>query len=116
VPPHIFSRHLFTRGYTDADGNLYLSMREKYGYRKMSDNRYHEIVQGDTLHGLAERYFSPLPEAAQLWWIIADFQPPGATYIHDPTLELTPGSVLVLPSVRLIQEEIFNPTRSTVEG
>jgi hypothetical protein len=45
---------------------------------------------------------------AGLWWVIADFQPDP---VHDPTLSLEPGRVLVVPSIRTVQEEIFSETR-----
>jgi hypothetical protein len=43
-----------------------------------------------------------------LWWIIADFQPDP---IHDPTVRLTPGRTLYIPSLRTVQEEVFSDKR-----
>jgi hypothetical protein len=40
--------------------------------------------------------------------VIADFQPDP---IHDPTLELEPGRVLVIASLRTVLEEIFSESR-----
>jgi hypothetical protein len=79
-----------------------------YRLRALSDNRQHIVKEGDTLFSLAGRYFAPLPRPAGLWWVIADFQPDP---IHDPTLALEVGRVLVVPSVRTVVEEVFSEKR-----
>lgn len=111
MPPLPLSRYSYTQGLKDADGNLFLTDPEPFVYRVETDNRYHTVVIGDTLHGLAERFFDGFPEPARLWWIIADYQPEA---IFDPTIELQPGRVLVIPSVRVVQEQIFTESRRAV--
>ena len=106
MPPLVNSRYMFCEALRDAAGNLYLTERTPYRFQDVSDNRFHTVMLGETFHQLAEQYFPSIPDAASLWWIIPDFQP---TPIHDPTLALVPGTVLVIPSERLVQEEIFNP-------
>ncbi len=73
----------------------------------------HVVAQGDTLFSLAAHYFAPIPRAAGLWWIIADFQPDP---VHDPTIRLTPATTLVIPSVRTILESVFSETRRLEVG
>jgi hypothetical protein len=108
MPPNRFSRHRFCTAETDEAARLLLSERAPYRYRDLSDNRQHIVRTGDTLWNLAGRYFAPMPRPAGLWWIIADFQPEP---IHDPTIELAPGTVITIPSLRTVQEEVFNERR-----
>ena len=107
MPPRRYSRHTFTIGYREGDETL-LTMRKPYGFRPLRDNRQHVVREGDTLFHLAGRYLRPLPRAAGLWWVIADFQPDP---IHDPTLRLRVGRTLVIPSVRTVIEEILSERR-----
>lgn len=109
MPPGITSRHLFCQGLTDSNGRLYLTDRVPFRYKTADDNRVHTIVEGDTLFTLAHIYFDPLDRPSQYYWVIADFQPDEP--IIDPTLKLSPGRMLVIPSVRMLIEEIFNESR-----
>jgi len=113
--PRRYSRHIFCLGFRDGGGTgaFQLSEREPYGYREFSDNREHIVAQGETLYSLAAKFFAPIPRAAGLWWIIADFQPDP---IHDPTITLTPASILVIPSMRTVLEAVFNETRRLEVG
>lgn len=113
MPPRTRSRFSFSLGVKDSAGRMYLTEREPYRYRAFTDNMTHTCVAGDTLQNIASRYFVPLPDAAQLWWIIADFQP---TPIVDPTLALQPGDVLIIPSVRTIVDKIFSEARRLEMG
>ena len=108
MPPRRFSRHAFTSAVQDDEGRLVLTDREPFRFRSLPDNRQHLVKEGETLFSLAGRYFAPLPRPAGLWWVIADFQPDP---IHDPTVALEPGRLLVVPSIRTIQEEIFSESR-----
>jgi hypothetical protein len=111
--PGIVSRHQTAYGYYDESNIPFLGDRSPYFYRELTDNIVHKVVEGDTLQNLAYRYYQALSEgvnsAAQLWWVIADFQPEP---IHDPTRSLTPGSYVVLPSLNTVQTEIL--TRGVV--
>ena len=108
MPPLSGSRYLFCRGVEDTRGCRALTDREPYRYHPHSDNRVHRVVAGDTLWGLAGRYFAPLPRACGLWWVIADFQP---RPIHDPTLMLKPGHTLYIPSRRVLMDVILSEQR-----
>lgn len=109
MPPGIHSRYLFCQGLTDSAGRTYLSDRVPFKFKKTADNRTHNVVEGDTLFHLAHTYFSPLDRPSQYFWVIADFQPDDP--IIDATLKLQPGTVLVIPSIRMLVEEILNESR-----
>lgn len=116
MPPRINSRHSFTTAQLNADGIEYLSDRIPFRYRAFDDNGSHVVKDGDTLWNIASRYYSSLgrlPEysAAQLWWVIADFQP---TPIHDPTIKLAEGQVLIIPSVSTVLNYILAPPDTRV--
>jgi len=108
MPPRRYSRHTFTTGETDTNDVQFLTDRVIFGYTELSDNRKVVVQAGDTLYSLAGKYFRGLPRPAGLWWVIADFQPQP---IHDPTIQLAAGSVLVIPSIRTVNERIFNEER-----
>ncbi len=108
MPSRRWSRFTFCTALQDDDGILFLTEREPFGYQPFTDNRLHVVKEGESLFTLAGRYFAPLPRPAGLWWVLADFQPEP---ILDPTLALTPGTTLVVPSLRTVQEEIFNERR-----
>lgn len=111
MPPRRHSRYSLAYATQDADGDLVLYGDEPYRHRDFPDNTEHIVRQGDTLFTLAGAYFSKMPRGCGLWWVIADFQP---TPIHDPTVELEPGRVLIIPSVRTLNEEIFSERRRRV--
>jgi hypothetical protein len=108
MPPLPYSRHLLCDSVLTSDARLLLSDRVPYRYRELPDNRFHQVVAGDTLFLLAGIYFEGIPRAAGLFWVIADFQP---SPIHDPTLQLTIGGTIIVPSVRVVLEDILNPLR-----
>jgi len=109
MPPQLYSRYQYCASFTDpVTGKLLLTDREPFRYAPFADNRQHLVRQGDSLPKLAARYFSPIPDAALLWWIIADFQPDP---IFDPTIVLEPGAALIIPSVRTVLTEIFDESR-----
>ncbi len=112
MPPRLYSRYSFTRGAYDAQGRFYLTEREPYRYRDFPDTRVHIVTEGDTLWGLAARYFRALPEPALLWWVIADFQPDP---IFDPTEKLATARVLYIPSEQTVLNRIFDETRQQEE-
>lgn len=128
MPPRLFSRHTFTEGVVhaaaetercacgsiptglpaDRVGALWLTDRVPFRFEALSDNIQHVIGAGDSLWTLAGRYFAGIPRPSGLWWVIADFQP---APIFDPTLQLTKGSVLFIPSLRTVIERIFDERR-----
>jgi hypothetical protein len=108
VPPHVGSRFSFSVALEDEGGRLYLAGRDPYRFAAQPDTRAHRVVEGDTLFSIAGQYFEPLPRACGYWWAIADFQPEP---IQDPTLELEVGSVLQIPSLRLLTDVILADPR-----
>lgn len=108
MPPRRTSRYLYTEGIRDTSDRFYLTERIPFRFKALADNRQHRVGVGDTLHQLAARYFKRLRRPAGYWWVIADFQP---VPIFDPTIALVPGSVIVIPSVRTLLEEVFNEAR-----
>jgi hypothetical protein len=101
VPPHVGSRHSFSVALEDELGRLHLAGREPYRFTPQADTRVHRVVEGDTLFSLAGHYFEPLPRAC-------DFQPDP---IQDPTLGLEVGTVLQIPSLRLLTDVILADPR-----
>jgi hypothetical protein len=109
MPPNRFSRHRFAAASLDPeDGMLALSEPESYGYRDFPDNRRHLVALGDTWWTIAGSYFAGLPRPAGFWWAICHFQP---VPVVDPTIALEPGTVVVVPSIRTLQERILNDRR-----
>src|SRR5215831_9867200 len=108
MPPRRFSRFMFSAAVLDEAGRLFLTEREPFRFKALPDNRVHVVKEGETLFTLAGRYFAPLQRPAGLWWVIADFQPEP---VHDPTLVLEPGRAVVIPSVRVVTEEILSEAR-----
>lgn len=108
MPPHVGSRYSFSVALEDELGRLHLAGREPYRFTPQADTRVHRVVEGDTLFSLAGHYFEPLPRACGYWWAIADFQPEP---IQDPTLELEVGTVLQIPSLRLVTDVILADPR-----
>lgn len=108
MPPGQYSRYLFCSGLKDSRGRLYLSERVPFRYVDRADNRHVVVSEGDTLFTVAAKAYAPLPSPSQFYWVIADFQ---REPILDPTLKLAPGRTLVVPSRRMLLEEILNEER-----
>jgi len=109
MPPNVYSRHSFSAAVEDSVGRLLLTRREAIRFERRDDNRNHLVNDGDTVFNLAARYFAGYTDRpAGLWWVITDFQP---TPIHDPTIKLTAGSIVVIPSVGFVIEVVLDEGR-----
>lgn len=108
MAPRRFSRFTFASGFADESGAFMLEDPEPFLFVDRADSRSHSVGEGDTLWSLAAQYFPSFPRLGSLWWIIADFQPDP---IVDPTVKLVVGTQLVIPSERVVTEEIFNEAR-----
>ena len=105
------SRYRFTRIFIDdvtdpSSEKTFLGFRDPIRFVDDRENVIHVVRAGDTLQTLAEKQFKGFEEPATLFWVIAEFQP---TPIAEPTLRLTPGSLLVLPSPNLVHNLIRTP-------
>lgn len=108
MPPYTHSRDTFAEVVTDSAGDSVLTVANPYRYCEQPDTIRHTVRDGETLWGLAGRYYADFSRACGLWWIIADFQ---QDPIHDPTVALEAGRVLLIPSPRVVAEEILSETR-----
>lgn len=104
-----YSRNYFCTAQPDAAGNLFLSEPVPFRYVERDDTIQHRAVAGDTWWSLAYQYYGSIPEAANLLWhVIMDFQPVG---VVDPTIALTPGTIIYVPSLQTLQTEVFGEDR-----
>ena len=107
-----FSRYKHAVLMQDSTQHLYLDLRATLDYLSAEETVF-PVTAGDTLQNIAARVFAGLPNAAMLWWVIADFQPEP---IIDPTVELTEGDWLVIPSKGDVQNWIMASTYGEGEG
>lgn len=100
-----------SRGKRTADDVIYLGEPEPLDPDEIFDGSEdtHVVVEGETLQGIAANYWTtgdeqpedPGPES--WWWIIAELNG-----IMDGTLTIPPGTVLLVPSHRIVKERILN--------
>ncbi len=86
---------------------VYLGKPAKLVFTNDPNNIFYEIRANDTLHSIAAQVYAPLarpPEfsAADLAYVIADYQPEYGLQIHDLYMILPIGTRLVLPSVSAV--------------
>ena len=113
MPPMIRRMYTFaeaTKFEELGEDELFLQEREPFGYVALADNEAHVVREGESVFSLAGYYFRRFRRPAGLWWIICDFQPQP---IHDPTIALLPGQVLIIPSPRTVEELVFSEDRRT---
>lgn len=108
MPMFPWGRYRYCTQYTDSDSVSYLDEREPFRYRDESDNRYHKAKNGDTWWGLAHMYFQGIPWQCRLWWLLCEYQP---TPIVDPTLIIPEGTLVVIPSMRVVRDLVFSTER-----
>jgi hypothetical protein len=106
MPIYPNSRYRYNLIYEDTEGRQYLDEREPFRYRDDPDNRFHTVVDGDTWWGLAGIYFAGMPRACGLYWLLCEYQPQP---VIDATIALKIGATIVIPPMRLVRMEVFNP-------
>ena len=89
----------------DSDEAVYTSMRDRFIFDSSIDGIIQHVVQeGETLQLLAQKFYGNTPGAAQYWWALADFQ---RDPIHDPTVVLETGSIVYIPPLRYVHEDLL---------
>lgn len=106
--PDALSTFRFCSVLTDEDARQYLTDPVPYEYREFSDTIRHVARDGDTYENISARYYAGIPGKAQLWRIIAEFQP---VIPLDATVPPKPGTIVYVPSRRTLFEEIFSENR-----
>lgn len=69
------------------EGAMVFKTRKRYDF-DLTDSILHEVQMGDTLDGLAYKYYKD----SQLYWVILEVNP-----IYDSPLDIKVGDILVLP-------------------
>lgn len=64
-----------------------LGIRKRYKF-DLTDAVYYTFIQGDTLDGLAYKYY----ENSQLWWAILDANPK-----YQSEMEIKAGDIICIP-------------------
>jgi len=105
------SRYRFCEALEDDDGRLYLKEREPFLYRNRIDTFTHSTIEGETLDSIAAKRYNDQEYGARHWWAIGDFQDEDAEPIIDPTLRLTAGREISVPSARVLFGEILSEER-----
>lgn len=103
------SRYRFCTIERDAAGRLYHGPRPHFTYRELDDTRIYTVAAGDTLGGIAARFFPSFPRPECLFWIIADFQPEP---IRDAFARIPVGTKLFIPSEIVVRTRILVLGRS----
>lgn len=104
------SRYRYAESQQDDDDKWFLTDREPYEYKDISDNVIH-IAKGDeTWEHIAGQYYHNFPTGCLLYWILIDFQPDENPVI-DPTLTIPAGKEIYIPSERTVRNVIFNDER-----
>lgn len=106
--PDQLSTYRFCSVVTDSDGIEFFTDPVPFVYRELPDTILHQAHEGDDYESIAARYYSGVPNKAQLWRIIAEFQP---MIPLDASVGPTPGSVVYVPSRRTLFEDVFSERR-----
>lgn len=89
---------------TDA-GKLKWDLRRRLEYMGHDDDIAYEVQPGDTWHILAYKFYGDEFGGADLWWVIADYQPEP---VLDPTVMPTVGDILMIPAPNIVQDFILS--------
>lgn len=101
-----YSRYQLSSIIRDDTDQVLLGPRTFIDYGEDDDVIAHRVMAGDTLFSLAALYFHALPTGSSMWWAIADYQPEP---LLDPTLELTVGSIILIPPLDTLQGILLAP-------
>ena len=85
---------LYDRGYivTYSEGDSSL-LRTQITFKPNMGNRYHTIVDGQTLHDIARKYYG----SSYLWYLIADVND-----VVDDIFNLPIGEVILIPNTMIV--------------
>lgn len=96
------------------DGGFFWQLPAQFEYSGEDEDIFYEIQSGDNWHLIAQKFYGSDFGGSKLWWAIMDYQPVPRL---DPTIALTPGEVIVIPSPLAIQDFLLGPNPSdTTEG
>lgn len=109
IVPSTLSVYRFCQAYVSPDGRSYLTDIQPFLFEEFADTTEHVVVGRQRLEDVAAIHYQTYGEEAYLLaHVLAYFQP---VPIIDPTVLLTPGSTLFIPSQRTIEERIFSEDR-----
>ena len=104
MPPRVNTRYQYASAFQDANERWYLQVPRPFRFTNEVDNVAYTVKTGDNLMVIAYRFYKDFPGAPQLWRAIAEFND-----IIDATLPLVEGRVLVIPSLRWVQNVFLAP-------
>jgi len=104
MPPRLNTRYQYCRAFQDDELRWYLEVPRPFRFSPEADNLPYKVKTGDTLQVLAYRFYRGLDNAPQFWRAIAEFND-----IIDVTIPLEVGKLLIIPSLRWIQEVFLAP-------
>jgi hypothetical protein len=109
IVPSTLSVYRFCQAYAAPDGRKYLTDIQPFPFEKFDDTTEHVVVGQQRIEDVAAIHYQAYGEEAYLLWhVLAAFQPEP---ILDPTVPLTPGSTMFIPSLRVIEERVFSEDR-----
>ena len=109
MPMFAWSRYRYCTVIGGQNGEIAeLDEREPFRFRNETDNRYHRAQSGDTWWSIAAKFFSGVPRACGLWWLLCEYQPDP---VVDPTLAIDDGTLIVIPSMRVLRMYAFSDER-----
>lgn len=89
----------------DNRGFLSIDERVPFRYFPYHDNRTYISILGDTWWGIAHLAFQGTVRPCGLYWLLCEFQP---IPVLDPTLVIKQGTVIIIPSLRVLNLEVFS--------
>jgi hypothetical protein len=109
MAPRTGSRHLLRARRARRAGRRFLSEREPYRFKEHTDTRVHVVAQGDSLEGLAGRYFAPLPAGLRL--LVGPRRLPARPHRGPDARARAWAGALFVPSLRVLTDVILGEQR-----